>query len=377
MRISFVLPVVNMAGGIKVAAIYAKFLADKGHEVLLVSPPHRKLSFRQKLKSFLMGKGWPRIKPHDEHLQCLGLNHRKLEKYRPVSDKDLPDADVVIATWWETAEWVNALSPSKGAKIYFIQGYEMFDFVPQERCEATYKFPFHKIVIAGWLLDLMRTKYGDNNVDLVLNSVDKMQFYANERDKQQLPTIGFLYGFSHIKGVDITLQVIKRLKEFIPNLRIISFGSFMPNNFPMWDDAIEFYYLPAQDRIRDLYAQCDVWITTSRTEGFNLTVMEAMACHTPVVSTKTGWPAEGIINGYNGFLTEVDDVDALVDAAKTLLLESNEVWKKYSQNAYNTLENSSWQASSEMFEEALIRGFQRAKNDDQGKNWKVKELEIE
>ena len=28
-------------------------------------------------------------------------------------------ADVVIATWWETAEWVNALSRKKGEKIYF------------------------------------------------------------------------------------------------------------------------------------------------------------------------------------------------------------------------------------------------------------------
>lgn len=366
MRINFVLPVVSMSGGIKVAAIYAKYLADKGHDVFLVSPPEKGRPFRQKIKSFLMGKGWPRIKSDDTYLRDFGLNHHELETHRPISDNDLPDGDVVIATWWETAEWVNALSPSKGAKVYFIQGYEMFDFVPQERCEATYKLPFHKIVIARWLVDLMRTEFGDNDVSLVPNSVDKMQFYADERDKQQFPTIGFLYGFTHLKGVDITLQVIQRLKESIPNLRVISFGSYMPNAFPMWDDTVEFYYSPAQDKIAGLYSKCDVWITASRTEGFNLPAMEAMACRTPVVSTKTGWPAEAIIDGYNGFLTEVDDVDGLVEAAKTLLLEPNEVWKKYSQNAYNTLENSSWQASAGMFEDALYKACQRTKNGELG-----------
>lgn len=362
MRINFVLPVVSMSGGIKVAVIYAKALADKGHEVFLVSPAEVERPIRQKIKSLLMGKGWPRNKSDDGYLQNLGLNHRELKKFRQVIDKDLPDADVVIATWWETAEWVNALNPSKGAKVYFIQHYENFDFVPQERCEATYRFPFHKIVIAKWLLNLMQAKFSDNYVDLVPNSVDKNQFYAEERDKQVIPTIGFLYAFTHFKGVDITLQVIKKLKESIPNLRVISFGSYMPHNFPLWDDTIEFNYSPAQDKIGDIYAQCDVWITASRTEGFNLPAMEAMACRTPVVSTKAGWPEEAIIDGYNGFLTEVDDVSALVKASESILLESNVAWKKYSHNAYKTLENSSWQASADMFEKALIRGIERTKN---------------
>jgi glycosyltransferase involved in cell wall biosynthesis len=28
--------------------------------------------------------------------------------------------------------------------------------------------------------------------------------------------------------------------------------------------------------------------------------MEAMACRTPVVATRTGWPAEAIVAGFNG-----------------------------------------------------------------------------
>lgn len=366
MKICFLLPAFNMSGGTKVVAIHAKFLADKGHEVLLVAPPNKNQPFHRKLKSFLNGKGWPQANADYSYFRGLGLNVRELERYRPIVDKDLPSADVVVATWWETAEWVNALSPSKGAKVYFIQHYEKFDFVPPGRCDATYTLPLHKIVIAKWLLDLMQCKFDDNHIDLVPNSVDKTQFYADERSKQTRPTLGFLFSYTRFKGVDITLQVVKKLKESIPNLRVISFGTDMPNDFPMWDNAIEFYCSPAQDKIGNLYAQCDVWIAASRSEGFNLPAIEAMACRTPVVSTKTGWPEEAVIDGYNGFLTEVDDVDGLVNAAKTLLLESDGVWKKYSQHAYNTVENSSWQASSDLFEKALYRACLRTKNGEIG-----------
>jgi hypothetical protein len=48
----------------------------------------------------------------------------------------------VIATWWETAEWVDRLSVSKGKKVYFIQHYEAFDYLPKERVEATWRLPF-------------------------------------------------------------------------------------------------------------------------------------------------------------------------------------------------------------------------------------------
>ncbi|MDP1524034.1 MAG: glycosyltransferase family 4 protein [Methylotenera sp.] len=359
MKISFVLPTVGMSGGIKVVAIYAKMLADKGHEVVLVSPPPKQLSFFRKVKSLLKGRGWPKVNVEASHLDGLGLNHIVLETYRPATDKDFPDADVIIASWWETAEWVNALSQTKGAKVYFIQHHEVFDFLPIERAAATYRLPLHKIVIAKWLLDVMKNTYGDHTVDIVPNSVDRLQFHAEQREKQSAPTVGFLFAYADFKGVDVTLAAIKKLKESMPNLRVISFGSFPPDNFPQWDDAIEFQLSPAQDKIKALYAQCDVWITASRTEGFNLPAMEAMACRTPIVSTKAGWPMESIISYENGVLTDVNDVTAIADGAKWILSLSQDGWKQLSKNAYETLADSSWEHSAMLFENALHHAISR------------------
>lgn len=367
MKISFVLPTVGMSGGIKVVAIYAKMLAEKGHDVVLVSPPPQQAGFFKKVKSVLKGSGWPQAKPRKSHLDGLGLNHQVLETYRPVTDKDLPDADIVVASWWETAEWVNALGNRKGAKVYFIQHHEVFDFLPVERAKATYQLPLHKIVIAKWLLDIMNHQYGDHHVDLVPNSVDRQQFYAEPRGKQPVPTIGFLFAYADFKGVDITLKAIQKLKVTIPDLRVISFGSFKPDDFPHWDNTIEFHYSPAQDNIRNLYAQCDVWMTASRTEGFNLPAMEAMACRTPIVSTKAGWPMEAIESFENGVLTEVDDVDALAKGAEWVLSLNESDWKALSLRAYETLAESSWAHSSELFENALMNAIAVSSKNDLGR----------
>ena len=108
--------------------------------------------------------------------------HKIIESRRPVVGADLPDADIVIATWQETAESISELSPNKGRKFYFIQGHEVFDYLPAEQVKKTYQLPLHKITISGLLLDLMNQTYGDSDVSLVPNSVNTKQFWA-PRDK--------------------------------------------------------------------------------------------------------------------------------------------------------------------------------------------------
>ena len=361
MKITFLLPTVSLAGGIKVAALYAAALARNRHQVVLVSPPTREIPLRRKIKSLLLGKGWPktpRVPP--SHLDGLGLDHRTLNTWRPIVDSDVPDADVVIATWWETAEWAAQLSPQKGAEVYFIQGYEVFPYLPRERVLATYRLPMQKIVIANWLKDLMNGTFADSNVALVPNSVDRAQFHAPPRGKQTRPTIGFLYGESSLKGVDLTLQVIQRLAGKFPQLRVIAFGSSPPFHFPHWNAAIEFQQSPPQDTLRHIYAQCDVWITASRSEGFNLPAMEAMACRTPVVATRTGWPEEAIVQHGNGVLADVGDVDGLTAGVEWALTLTDPAWRTVSAAAFDTVSHCSWERSAQQFEQVLLSQCQAA-----------------
>ncbi|MFT3731275.1 MAG: glycosyltransferase family 4 protein [Hyphomicrobium sp.] len=356
MKITFVTPQPTLNGGTKVIAIHAQGLARRGHEVTVVSQPHRTISTAHKIKSLLRGKGWPPdpgLQP--SHFDGTSLKPHVIDRRRPVTDDDIPDGDVVIATWWETAEWVNALSATKGARAYFIQHHEVFDYLPIDRCQATYRLPLHKIVVANWLREVMAQDYGDHDVDVVPNSVDTEQFFAPPRGKQECPTVGLLYSRAVFKAVDASLAALQNIRPMIKDLRVIAFGSERPSGQFQLPDNAEFHFCPNQNEIRNIYARCDVWLTASRSEGFNLPAMEAMACRAPVVSTRAGWPAEAIISGSNGVLTDIDDVPALARAVKWVLMRTDAEWRELSANAHATAAQGSWDESVVLFERALER----------------------
>jgi glycosyltransferase involved in cell wall biosynthesis len=351
MKITFVLPPVNMSGGIRVASIYARRLTELGHSVVAVSPPLPPPSLRARFRRpFALSDS--RAIPKS-HFDGADFDHRVIDRWRPIVDDDVPAADAVIATWWETAEWVARLSPAKGVKFHFVQGHEVFDWLPVERCKASYRLPLHKIVVAQWLKTIMERDYGNATVDVVPNSVDHKQFFAPPRGMHPRPTVGFLYSTAALKGVDITLQVVGELRARVSNLHVVSFGDQAPPAGLL--NSVEFHLSPAQSALREIYASCDVWMTASRSEGFNLPAMEAMACRTPVVSTRTGWPEESIVDGANGWCVDVDNVQALTDAAAQVLLQTDQEWRAMSERAFVTVKHSSWDESVKQFESALVR----------------------
>ena len=231
------------------------------------------------------------------HFDDIEVPLHVIDRFRPVTDSDVPDGDVVIATWWETAEWVARLAPRKGAKAYLIQHYEVFDYLPTERVKATWRMPLQKITISKWLVELAAREYGDRKVHLVPNGVDMSQFYAAPRGRQRQPTVGILYASVKWKGLDVTLRAIELAAKRVQGLRLVAFGSEpVVRQLPLPPDTF-FHHLPAQESIRDLYSSCDVWLCGSYSEGFHLPPLEAMACRCPVISTSVGGPVDIIEPG--------------------------------------------------------------------------------
>lgn len=373
MRVTFILPHADMSGGIRVLATYADRLQRRGHIVTVIStPPDSILSWARIRRALIGSKGqlWGKVlgilkrqvtKRRESgaggshsHFDYVNVPLHVIDRVRPITDDDVPDADVVIATWWETAEWVARLSACKGAKAYFIQHYEVFDYTPAERVKATWRMPLRKIAVAKWLVDLASKQYGDNDVWLVPNSVDLDQFYAPARGRQAVPTVGFLYSTAKWKGVDVSLKAIELARERLPELQVIAFGAEpVSDQLPM-PARSSFYHLPAQDSIRDLYASCDVWLCGSYSEGFGLPPLEAMACRCPVVATNAGGPADFVKSGSNGYLVPVGDAAALAGRLVDVL-SSNEVeWRAMSDAAFATATGYTWDDATDRLEKALF-----------------------
>ncbi len=351
MRITFISACLDLSGGSRIIATHAKMLSDRGHQVTVVAPRLRPASLRKRLRSLWATGKWDPHYGNPSHYEGLGLDIRMVD-HTPITDSDVPDADLIVATWWETAEWVNALSPQKGNKVYFVQGHEVFDFLPVERSSATYHMPFFKIVVSGWLNRIMQDTYGDHTAVLVPNSIDHTVFDAVPRDKQRVPTVGFMYAPGAVKGTEVALAAIRIMRSRLPELRVVSFGAHIPMGLADFE-SIEFRHMPSAQQLREAYSSCDVWLCTSRSEGFGLPAMEAMGCRTPVVSTRVGWPLDAIRDDVNGYLAEIDDVQAVADAAMKCLSLDTTAWRAMSDNAHQTSRSYSWDRSSALFEAAL------------------------
>ena len=360
MKVTFVLPPPNLSGGIRVVAVHAAKLTKRGHKVSVVYPRPEAPSLREVFRALVRGKSLP-ARPTVDATFFQGSDVRLIERDKAAMENpdSYPDADIVIATWWETAEWVIALPPSKGTKVYFLQGYEAFEYMPVERVERTWTFPMRKVVVARWLADLARERFGDNDVAIVPNSVDTSQFFASPRDKQEVLTLGVVYSDMPVKGVDIALQAFAIVKDHVPGVCLVSFGNTPPSEHLPLPSSIQFECKPAQERLREIYSRCDAWLFPSRQEGFGLPILEAMACRTPVVATPAGAAPELLAKG-GGLLVKHEDPKEMAQAILKIHAMSNQEWQELSNQAYDIAHSYTWDDANALFEAALIRAVRQS-----------------
>ena len=311
-------------------ADYAAELTARGHEVTVVSQPDDRRGAG--ILARLTRRRKPARKP-TPLLSFLGPRHIILNRPRPVTDADLPDADAVIATWWETAEWVARLSPTKGRKFHFLQGYEMLPHLPLKRVAATFHLPLRKFAVSAYVRDMVQKNHGIDGIGILPNSVNMTLFDAPPRQRNATLRVGFLYAGLPQKNLPLALASLKAARAVIPDLEALSFGSSLLSRHPL-PDWVLYHQNPLQNRLAQLYAACDLWLFTSREEGFGLPILEAMACRTPVLATRAG-AAPDLIDGTNGLLLDPDP-QAFARAIARFHAMGDAEWQGFSTTARQT-----------------------------------------
>lgn len=345
MRITFLLPSDNLTGGNRVVAIYAQQFMARGHEVLVVTCAPDRLSLREKARLALRGRWRELLRPGSAlpgHIALSGVPHRVLERPRAIVAADLPDADILIATWWETAVWMHTMPACKGHKVHLIQGYEVWlgpQVVP--RVHEALRLPNLKIAISSDLKQTIKDKLGQLAIHVVPNAVDLVQFNAPERQKGEPPTVGFVYATAAIKGADICIRACALARQQVPELKVLAFGADQPTSDLPLPPGAEFIYRPAQAELKSIYGRCDAWLFGSRLDSFGLPILEAMACRTPVIAVPVG-AAGDLLGDGTGVLVEKESPQDMAAAIIAMCRQNSGEWQERSQRAYHKAHSYSW-----------------------------------
>ena len=220
------------------------------------------------------------------------------------------------------------------------------------------KFVDRIVVNSEYMRNNVVTWYGINRHKIVVipNGVDMRKFH--ERDDQLAldgdPAILYLGRLSRIKGVDVLIQAIAKLRSELPNIKLHLVGSGYMSDFQLivkekkMEKFVVFHGWAPDSMVPHYYKSADVLVFPSRYEPFGIVILEAMASGAPIIASNAGGIPEILSNGENGILFKSSDADALSKAILALHQDNN-LKKKIIQGALKTVAKYSWDNVAERY----------------------------
>ncbi len=184
------------------------------------------------------------------------------------------------------------------------------------------------IAVSYWMAECARKSSlaGSSRIVVIPNPIDtevyKPADKATIRDELGLPQSTFLIlaGAANLqdkrKGFVYLMEALRQMKETIPEIGrsfgLITFGK--ASNID--NSPVEYYpqsYLKDDYAIARLYQAADVFVLPTLEDNLPGTVMESLACGTPVVAFNVGGIPDMIDHKTTGYLAELKNVSDLIE----------------------------------------------------------------
>jgi glycosyltransferase involved in cell wall biosynthesis len=263
-----------------------------------------------------------------------GRNQNKWEPLKPPhmrvrSEKQIPDADAIIATGYKSVgPTVN--TPSRcGKKFIWIRAWEHWQMSDEKIVKKVLNAPIHKIVNSICL----QKKLKQYNVksDIVRPGYDFEHLYPRSiRRFNPEPIIGGLYRegvHGQRKRTQWLFETVKTLRNQGVKFRFWLMGS---EREPAGVDR--YLRQPTMEEKNDFYNYVNIWMAPTMSEGLHLPPAEAGLTGCPCVGTNA--PLSGLqdylIHQETGYVAK-NNLKSFIDAVD-IMLHNPKLRKKYGQN---------------------------------------------
>ena len=140
--------------------------------------------------------------------------------------------------------------------------------------------------------------------------------------------IGTVANINPIKGLEVLIRAAAALNERYDNLLFVVVGPTYTSQqryFKKLQQLCErlsvnnVEFVGGRGDVRPLLQRFDIYVCSSRAESSPISVWEAMGMGRPVVSTDVGDVPLYVRDGYNGFIVDVENSEALAERLATLI----------------------------------------------------------
>jgi glycosyltransferase involved in cell wall biosynthesis len=128
-----------------------------------------------------------------------------------------------------------------------------------------------------------------------------------------------------------------KLKNKASEIIILTTGrGKIPRTLKKHFDVKELGYIDNQQTLCNIYSAADILVISSIQDNLPNTVLESLACGTPVIGFETGGIPDMIQHMENGYLAKTKDTEDLAKGINTFL-NDGELLKKSSRHALKTI----------------------------------------
>ena len=175
-------------------------------------------------------------------------------------------------------------------------------------------------------------KVSSEKVNLIYNGVNIETFYNPQRKERK--TVNHIIAVGRLTRQKDYPNLLKAYKALLgllspyhtqpPQLNIVGEGE-LRKDLMEWVKKLEITpqvnFLGIRDDIPRLLAQNDLYVLSSRWEGFSISLIEALAAGMPVIATAVGSSDEIVYNYNNGLLVPPGQPDLLAKAIFKLIMQ--------------------------------------------------------
>ncbi|HEY0244262.1 MAG TPA: glycosyltransferase, partial [Mucilaginibacter sp.] len=200
-----------------------------------------------------------------------------------------------------------------------------------QKNEAYQGLPITVIAPSRWMKSSVQASslMGGRLVDQISNTLETELFKPTDKKqaKQQagLPTDKFIFlsGFMPSrkdlhKGTQYLLDSLQMLKDRLgakaDEIELVVFGNRNTEDVPDFPFKTTFLGTISNDeQLANCYAAADAFLIPSLEDNLPYTVMESLACGTPVIAFTTGGIPDMVQHQYNGYLAEYRSAQSFAD----------------------------------------------------------------